>query len=111
MPIQSPKYRAIYNAVRRIPKGRVATYGQIAALAKLPGHARLVGYALSALEENHNVPWHRVINAKGQISTRYDPQLEQDQLHLLQAENITLNAKGIIDLNKYRWRPRTKTQP
>ena len=66
-------YARIYEVVRRIPEGRVATYGQVAALADLPGHARQVGYALHALPEGGNVPWHRVINARGAISLRSDP--------------------------------------
>ena len=58
----------IYAIVRRIPRGRIASYGQVARLAGLPGHARQVGYALHALPEDSGIPWHRVINARGRTS-------------------------------------------
>ena len=57
----------MYALVRRIPPGRVVTYGQVAALAQMPGRPRQVGYALSALPVGSPIPWQRVINAKGQI--------------------------------------------
>ena len=63
-------WEQIYAVIQKVPAGYVATYGQIAALAYLPGYARQVGYALSALPENSPVPWHRVVNAKGKISIR-----------------------------------------
>ncbi|WP_243689406.1 MGMT family protein [Geotalea toluenoxydans] len=66
--MKSPNsYRHIYSIVSCIPKGRVATYGQIAQLAGIPGGARLVGYALSILADR-SIPWHRVVNARGAIS-------------------------------------------
>lgn len=64
----SESYRRIYQAVRRIPRGRVANYGQVAKLAGLAGRARQVGYALHALDDDSTVPWHRVVNAKGEVS-------------------------------------------
>lgn len=106
--IRSPAYRAIYNVVRRIPRGRVATYGQVATLAGLPGRARQVGYALHALHalrdpEDPDVPWHRVINARGEISPRAGTGLEEHaQRQLLEAEGVTFNASGRVDLNRYR---------
>jgi methylated-DNA-protein-cysteine methyltransferase-like protein len=63
-------WEQIYAVIQKLPAGYVATYGQIAALAGLPGFARQVGYALNALPENSPVPWHRVVNAKGKISIR-----------------------------------------
>ena len=63
----SDTYLAIYAVVGRIPEGSVATYGQVASLAGLPGRARLVGYALSALAGRSTIPWHRVVNAQGRI--------------------------------------------
>ena len=66
-------YARIYAVIRRIPRGRVATYGQVAELAGLPGHARQVGYALHALPAATAVPWHRVINAAGGVSLRSSP--------------------------------------
>lgn len=101
----SLNYQKIYNAVKRIPKGKVATYGQIAQLAGLPGHARQVGYALSHLDES-DIPWHRVINAKGEISPRWHPDLENEQAQRLREEGINITPAGKISLNTYRWQPR-----
>jgi len=64
----NPFYRRIYRVVRHIPKGRVATYGVVARLAGRPGAARTVGWALSALPDEGDVPWWRVVNAAGRIS-------------------------------------------
>ncbi len=99
----SDSYSLIYKAVRRIPAGRVATYGQIATLAGLPGHARQVGYALSALSEDHDVPWHRVINAKGQISLRAETAFDNLQRVLLEAEGVVFDANGSTCLERFRW--------
>lgn len=95
-------YERIYHEVRRIPKGRVATYGQIAALAGIPRQPRRVGYALSALKDD-GVPWHRVVNAKGEISRRADPGDENYQRILLEQEGVVFDANGRIALDKYRW--------
>jgi methylated-DNA-protein-cysteine methyltransferase-like protein len=102
------KYQRIYAVVRRIPAGRVATYGQIAALAGIPGHARQVGYALHALPEGTTVPWHRVVNASGEISTRSIPGAELVQQQLLAREGVRLNARGRVALSRTRWLPRAK---
>ena len=99
-------YQLIYNVVRRIPRGRVATYGQIATLAGLDGHARQVGYALNALPDGTVVPWHRVVNAAGRISTRATPGGELVQQLLLAKEGVRLDARGRIPLERARWRPR-----
>jgi methylated-DNA-protein-cysteine methyltransferase-like protein len=98
-------YERIYAVVRRIPAGSVATYGQVAQLAGLPGHARQVGYALSSLSEGHDVPWHRVINARGEVSQRSEPGGigEGYQRHLLQEEGVTLSLAGRVDLKQHRW--------
>src|SRR5689334_367178 len=66
------RYQVIYSVIRRIPRGRVATYGQIATLAGIDGHARQVGYALHALPSGADVPWHRVVNSFGEVSRRSD---------------------------------------
>lgn len=86
----------------------MATYGQIAELAELPGQPRLVGYALFSLrdQEGDDVPWHRVVNAKGEIS--YSPARQQaDQLQrvLLEEEGVVFNAQGRIDLKAHLWQP------
>lgn len=99
-------YDRIYAIVRQIPPGKVATYGQIADLAELYGQARLIGYALYRVVDSDNVPWHRVINAKGQISQSPHRNGSDDlQRVLLEAEGIPFRANGTIDLNRYRWLP------
>ena len=97
-------YQKIYALVRRIPRGRVATYGQIAELAGLEGHARQVGYALHALPPASGLPWHRVINAKGTISARTGSDWGELQRLLLEAEGVEFDGKGRVDLAQVRWR-------
>ena len=96
----------IYAVVRRIPRGRVATYGQIAELAGYPGHARQVGYAMAALPSGTAVPWHRVINAGGMVSRRKMPGEELGQRQRLEKEGIRFDPRGRVALEKVRWRPR-----
>ena len=98
------KHQRIYAAVQQIPAGYVATYGDIAQLAGLPGHARLVGYALHALPTFTDVPWQRVINDKGTISLgRAYLGGELQQRHLLESEGVAFDANGRIDLKRFRW--------
>ncbi len=99
-------YTRIYAVVRRIPRGRVATYGQVAALAGLDGHARQVGYALHAMPEGSDIPWHRVINAQGQVSVRSERGGELLQRLLLEAEGVRFGRGGRVSLARYRWQPR-----
>jgi methylated-DNA-protein-cysteine methyltransferase-like protein len=99
-------WRPVYRVVRRIPSGQVATYGQVAALAGMPGAARQVGWALSALHEDDDVPWHRVINAQGEISPRGTREAADLQRALLESEGVELNQRGRVDLTRYAWRPR-----
>lgn len=100
---RSDTYARIYRVVRRVPKGRVATYGQI---AELVGHvgARQVGYALHALKDDR-VPWQRVINAKGEISPRWDADHQRQRL---EAEGVEFDERGRVDLKRFRWRPRRR---
>ena len=102
----SRSYSSIYAVVKRIPRGRVATYGQIAFLAGLAGHARQVGYALNALPDDSPLPWHRVINAKGRISERSDPTQNGLQRVLLEAEGVVFDSRDTVSLKKHQWRPR-----
>ena len=98
------QYDRIYIAVKQIPVGKVATYGQIADLAGLYGKARLVGYALFRVDIEDDIPWHRVINAKGEISYSLQRQGgDYLQKVLLEEEGIEFKSNGKIDLNKYRW--------
>ncbi len=100
-------YSRIYTVVRQIPPGKVSTYGDIAALAGLPGQARLVGYALHALPPSTSVPWHRVINARGRISTgRGVPGGDVVQRQRLEAEGVAFGANGRVSLERFRWRPK-----
>lgn len=99
-------YAHIYAVVRKIPEGRVATYGQVAAIAGLPGHARQVGYALHSLGQESDVPWQRVINAKGEVSPRSGAaDREGFQRHLLEEEGVEFDSRGRIDLAHCRWDP------
>lgn len=110
MPARSPSYERIYAVVARIPRGRVATYGQIAALAGLPRQPRLVGYALHTLPDESRLPWHRVVNAQGRTSPRSDGfGHERLQQHLLEQEGVQFSPAGTLSLARYRWRPRALT--
>lgn len=93
----------IWSVVRKIPRGRVATYGQIAELAGIAGHARQVGYALNALPEGSSIPWHRVVNSFGEISTRSSDDSHELQRMLLEAEGVEFDDKGRLDLRRFRW--------
>jgi methylated-DNA-protein-cysteine methyltransferase-like protein len=101
-------YKIIYKAVRQIPRGRVATYGQIATLAGFDGRARQVGYAMHDLPAGSGVPWHRVINAKGEISARSAGDSHELQRLLLEAEGVEFDRNGRVDLERFRWNPRKK---
>jgi methylated-DNA-protein-cysteine methyltransferase-like protein len=99
-------YARIYAVVHRIPRGRVATYGQVADVAGLAGRARQVGYALHALPAGTAVPWHRVINATGGISLRRTMGDELTQRQLLEGEGVGFDLRGRVRLDRVRWRPR-----
>lgn len=108
---QESRYDLIYRIVRRIPAGKVATYGQIAALAGFATGARLVGYALHALPPRSTVPWHRVVNAQGAISLlRSSPSGGVEQRIRLANEGVEFDARGRVVLERDGWRPRW-TQP
>ncbi|MFL5530117.1 MAG: MGMT family protein [Gemmatimonadaceae bacterium] len=97
-------HERILNVVARIPRGRIATYGQIARIAGLPRQARLVGYALHALPTGTRIPWQRVVNAQGAISVGGASGARQRKL--LEAEGVRFDARGRIDLDRFQWRPR-----
>ena len=96
-------HERIYEVVSRIPRGRVATYGQIAELAGIPGQPRRIGYALSALPADSGIPWHRVINAQGKISFQPGSGPEKLQRRLLKQEGIVFDAANRIKLSLFRW--------
>lgn len=99
----STYYNEVYAIVRNIPEGQVATYGQVASLSSRPRAARQVGYALAALSDEHDVPWQRVVNARGEISARAKAGYEDYQRILLEEEGIEFGLHGRIDLTKYSW--------
>jgi methylated-DNA-protein-cysteine methyltransferase-like protein len=87
----------VKRAVRAIPRGRVATYGDVAAALGARSVARQVGFALAALPADTDVPWHRVVNAKGRASPRADGIGDEIQRALLAAEGVTLDEDGKIE--------------
>lgn len=95
--------RAVSVLVRRVPPGRVVTYGQVATLLGAPRAARAVGYAMTRCAPG--VPWHRVINARGGISLRGNVGSMVNQQLLLEAEGVRF-VRGRVDLCRYRWRGR-----
>jgi len=108
--LTSKTYHQIYKIIQKIPKGSIATYGQIAELAGFPRQARMVGYALHALPSGSNIPWHRVINAQGKISQHADQMFCQIQRQLLESEGVVFDERECIQLMDFQWQPfRTKT--
>ena len=98
-------YEEVYDVVRRIPRGRVTTYGHVAALCGKPRAARTVGWALHALPEESDVPWQRVINRRGAISISKIGLPPEFQRALLRAEGVRFRKDGTVDLARYGWRP------
>ena len=100
-----PFYRLVYRLVRRVPRGKVVTYGQVAAILGQPRAARAVGMALGALRGPllDVVPWQRVINAAGQISLRGDYIRPDLQRRLLEDEGVDFDRHGTVDLKRFRW--------
>ena len=100
-----PFYTHVYRLVSQIPKGKVVTYGQAAAMLGAPNAARAVGMALRYLPRHlaRTVPWQRVINASGGISIRGDMFRVDEQRWLLESEGIEFNRQGKVDLKKYQW--------
>lgn len=105
-PAKDRPYQRIYAAVRRIPRGKVASYGQI---ARLVGRCtpRMVGYAMAAVTED-SIPWHRVINSQGKISPRRGGDGEAVQRALLEAEGVMFDGRDRVDWKTVGWRPRTR---
>lgn len=97
-------YTAIWAAVKKIPRGKVATYGQIATLAGYAKQPRLAGYALAHTPASEKIAWHRVINAQGKIALPPRSAGYRQQRTLLENEGVTFIA-GRVDLKRYRWQP------
>ena len=100
---RAERIERIYRTVARIPRGTVATYGQVGDLAGLPRSARFVGYALRRTPPGIDIPWHRVINAKGTISFPRDSAPYLRQRSRLEAEGV-LFVRGRVDLDRFGWR-------
>ena len=98
----------VWFAVASIPAGQVATYGQIATLASLPGGARRVGRVLAGLPAGSHLPWHRVVSASGRISL--PGEAGQRQRRLLQAEGVEC-AAGRVSLRRHRWPAGLEAEP
>jgi len=103
-------YDKVYQLVKQIPKGKVATYGQIAALIGSPRSARMVGWAMHAMDGGRleEIPWQRVINREGRISTTCEVHPPQEQARLLKKDGVRVDLKSnnyYIDLDKYLWNP------
>ena len=96
-------YDRVYDVVRRIPPGRVTTYGHVAALCGNPRAARTVGWALHALPDETDVPWQRVVNARGGISIGKVGVPPALQRALLEGEGVEFGASGRIDLDAFGW--------
>lgn len=102
---QTTFYGRVYACVRQVPAGKVVTYGQVAALLGQPRSARAVGYALRSVPAGMDVPWHRVINHRGQISPRYPTEGPLLQRLLLEDEGVCFDEQARVDFAVYRWEP------
>ena len=98
-------YDAVYRVARKIPEGRVTTYGRIAAAVGSPRASRAVGYALFNLPTGSDVPWHRVINRLGEISNRSHIGRPDLQRRLLEDEGVTFSEAGRVNLKAFVWEP------
>jgi len=101
LPINVSLYQRIYSVVRRIPPGNVTSYGRIARMVNTG--ARQVGYAMAAVTPDLDVPWHRVINSKGELSPRKDGKIDSRQRELLVEEGILFDQLGRVDFERFGW--------
>ena len=104
----SPFTLKVMEIVRKIPRGKVATYGQVARLAGKPHGARGVGWILSACAESHHLPWQRVINSQGKISFPIQTDEFWEQKKLLKKEGVVFLDDKALDLKKYQWKKEPK---
>jgi methylated-DNA-protein-cysteine methyltransferase-like protein len=106
-------YRRIYAVIRKIPKGRVATYGQVAELAGIPGGARVAGAALKTSKPGDRLPWQRVIGKASRLRGRiaiHDPVGAAIQRNLLEQEGVSIGETGLVALDAYGWLPSDRKQ-
>lgn len=101
-----PFTERVVRMIQQIPPGRIMTYGQVAVAAGNPRGARQIARILHSMSEKHDLPWHRIINAQGGISTPIDREDKGSlQQELLESEGVEFSSDGKVDLNKYRWFP------
>ena len=106
-----PDFRTLVLAVvAKIPKGKLASYGQVALLAGFPQRPRQVGMVLSGLPEGTDLPWHRVVNTRGYVPSRGRWWGAFEQITRLRDEGIEVDDQGNLDLEAHRWRPRGRTR-
>lgn len=105
-----PFTERVVETIKNIPEGKVMTYGQIAKVAGSPKAARQVVRVLHSMSRKHRLPWHRVVNAKGQIALQDDESYNQ-QLFSLESEGVEIGLNGVIDLEKYQYIPENRNQP
>lgn len=101
-------YQKVYNLTKKIPAGRVASYGQLAALISTPRAARIVGWSLHTMDNDPTLPWHRVINSKGYITTTCETHGADYQAGLLRKEGVKVVRKDNlwwVDMKEYQWKP------
>jgi methylated-DNA-protein-cysteine methyltransferase-like protein len=99
----SSVFEHVYRLVRQVPPGQVTSYGAIARMLGQPHAARTVGWALNSLPEGSDVPWHRVINSQGRISTSSHEQGLGLQRALLEAEGVEFDERGRVDWKRFGW--------
>jgi methylated-DNA-protein-cysteine methyltransferase-like protein len=102
---ETPFTRMVKDAIRAVPRGRVATYGQIAALAGRERAARGVAWILHSSSDAAGLPWHRVINVRGTISLGRGRGFEEQKKRLA-AEGVVVGRVGRVDLKRYQWEPK-----
>ncbi len=100
--MEKSTFELIYDIVKQIPRGKVATYGQVASLAGNKRWSRVVGYALHANPDPEHIPCHRVVNRLGEVSKAFVFGGENRQIELLKEEGVTVDGNK-VDLEKYRW--------
>jgi len=97
-------YERIWAVVRQVPVGQVSTYGRVARLAGA-ATPRIVGFAMAGLPRDSDVPWHRIINSRGEISVRTDGAPDRRQRRLLEKEGVRFDRRGRVDLDEFGWPP------
>ena len=110
-PVRVGFFDSVYALVRRIPRGKVATYGQIARLLGAPRSARVVGWAMRGNPHGVRVPWQRVVQREGSLSPSVCPADPGRQRRLLEREGVTFGLGGRIDMAAHQWEPATRENP